>query len=358
MAATTALGIGARAGAAPGLPLPTSTTTTAPPGSTTTTTSPLPGSTTTTAPGPGGSSTTTTTATTQPGQGGGGDAPPSGGQTIPPEYLPLIQGVKRSPPNSTKALLAALRPLRDLGVSPAQIVASGFGHFPVGGEANFIDDWWYPRFTPTFHLHQGTDIFAAEGTPVRSPADGVLRQSNEGVGGMSAYVTTKDGTYFYMAHLSAFVDGQTTGQKVHAGDVVGLVGATGDAQGGPAHCHFEVHPLGGPATDPKAILDGWLADALANAPAVVAAYEAKIPRALLTTALTRGIQGFGSSSVFAAPTGPSRAQLLWVGSANPSGGALRLAQAAALDAARGIDWEAEAQRQLARRQGQSGPARG
>jgi len=41
-------------------------------------------------------------------------------------------------------------------------VALGFGRFPVGGPATFSDDWWTPRFTPTFHLHQGNDIFAAE----------------------------------------------------------------------------------------------------------------------------------------------------------------------------------------------------
>jgi murein DD-endopeptidase MepM/ murein hydrolase activator NlpD len=158
-------------------------------------------------------------------------------------------------------------------------------------------------------------------------------------------VTTKDGTFFYMAHLSAFAPGQKTGQAVHAGDVVGSVGATGDAAGGAPHCHFEVHPRGGAATDPKAILDGWLADALAQAPAAVASFESRVPRALLATALTRGIDGFGTSSVFAAPSGPSRDQLLWVGAANPSGGALRIAEQAAADAARTIDWADEASRQ-------------
>lgn len=341
------------AAADPILPLPT-TTTTAPSSTTSTTLTPLPGATTTstTAPSGGGQGTTTTTSTTVPASGGSAGPSPGGdgaaaapGQTIPPEYLPLINGVHRSPANSTADLLAALQPLADLGLDRDQVVAAGFGHFPVGGQADFRDDWWEPRFTPTFHLHQGTDIFAAEGTPVRAPADGVLRQANEAVGGLSAYVTTPDGTFLYMAHLSAFAPDQTTGQTVHAGDVVGFVGATGDAQGGPPHCHFEVHPRGGTATDPKPILDGWVAEALANASAVIARFEAKVPRVLLTTGLTRGIQAVGSSGVFAAPNGPPRSQLLWAGSANPVGGGLRMATAAALDAARAIDWEAEAQRQ-------------
>ena len=33
------------------------------------------------------------------------------------------------------------------------------------------------------------------------------------------------------------------GNKVNAGDVVGFVGNTGDAQGTPFHLHFEVHPV-------------------------------------------------------------------------------------------------------------------
>jgi hypothetical protein len=80
---------------------------------------------------------------------------------------------------------------------------------------------------------------------------------------------------------------------------------------------------------------------------VVASFEERVPRALLTTALTRGIDGFGGSSAFAAPTGPPRSQLLWVGAANPAGGALRIAEEAAADAARSIDWAAEANRQQA-----------
>ena len=132
---------------------------------------------------------------------------PGAPMVVPPEYWPLINSVKRSKPNSTVALLAALRPWSTIGLTQDQVVRLGFGRFPVAGPATFSDDWWMPRFTPVFHLHQGNDIFAAEGTPVRAPADGVLRQSSEAVGGLSDYLTLPDGTYFYMAHLSAFVAG-------------------------------------------------------------------------------------------------------------------------------------------------------
>jgi len=216
---------------------PTSTTTV--PSTTTSTTSPAgSGSTTTTAPGAGAPA--------------GADANQPG--VVPPEYQAIIASVKRSAPNSTDALIADLGPLQQFGVDPQQAALVGFGHFPVAGPTRFTDDWWMPRFTPTFHLHQGTDLFAAAGTPVRAPFDGVVKFGDEPVGGLAAYVTMPDGTYFYSAHLSALATGLTTGASVKQGDVVGFVGDTGDAKGGPPHAHFEIHPLGGPAVDPHPFL--------------------------------------------------------------------------------------------------------
>ncbi|MBV8693087.1 MAG: M23 family metallopeptidase [Actinobacteria bacterium] len=253
--------------------------------------------------------------------------------------------MKRSKPNNTTALLAALRPLLDVGLTQDQAVSLAFGRFPVGGQANFSDDWWTPRFTPVFHLHQGNDIFAAQGTPVRAPADGVLRQSNEAVGGLSAYVTIPDGTFFYMAHLVAFVTGQKSGDKVKMGEVIGFVGATGDAVGGAPHCHFEIHPKGGAATDPKPYLDQWLNDDMTNMSRILAAYLGNRPAALLATALTRP-SADGSDNLFSAPSMPPESQLLWASSASP-GGALHLAEAAAVEAAGTVDWPTESARQAA-----------
>jgi murein DD-endopeptidase MepM/ murein hydrolase activator NlpD len=364
------LAVGSLSGARAQVFDPGPTTTTVPPSGdgTTTTTSPpatlLPGpTTTTTAPvtppptTPGGPGDTLPA----PGEGGGdGVVPPGTPQVVPPEFQALINSVKRSRANNTTKLLAALQPLIDAGLTQDEAIAIGFGRFPVGGQANFTDDWWYPRFTPVFHLHEGTDIFGAAGTPVRAPADGVLKQSDGPVGGLASYVTADDGTYYYMAHLAGYPPDQKTGQRVKTGDVVGYLGDSGNAKGGAPHVHFEVHAPPSrivttgkgknkvtktivikvrpgavlPPTDPKPYLDQWITEAIANVPALLADLERNRPRVIVATGMTRRI----SDGVFASPTTPSRDQLLWASSASPSGGALQLAQAEAAVAAQSLDW--------------------
>jgi murein DD-endopeptidase MepM/ murein hydrolase activator NlpD len=74
------------------------------------------------------------------------------------------------------------------------------------------------------------------------------------LGGTKLWIKGESGTYYYYAHLSAFEEGLTVGQVVEAGDVVGLVGTTGNARGGAPHLHFEIHPDGGMAVNPYPLL--------------------------------------------------------------------------------------------------------
>jgi peptidoglycan LD-endopeptidase LytH len=70
-----------------------------------------------------------------------------------------------------------------------------------------------------------------------------------GGGGGTAYVQGQDGNTCYYAHLSDYVGGA---RAVAAGELIGHVGNTGDAAGGPTHLHFEIR-RGGPngrAIDP------------------------------------------------------------------------------------------------------------
>jgi murein DD-endopeptidase MepM/ murein hydrolase activator NlpD len=97
------------------------------------------------------------------------------------------------------------------------------------------------------HIHQGNDIAAAAGTPILAPFDGTAVTSRNEMGGMAVKVFGEYG-YVYNAHLSRY--GNLGWVK--AGDVIGYVGATGNASG--PHNHFEWHPGNGPAVDPYGFL--------------------------------------------------------------------------------------------------------
>ena len=66
------------------------------------------------------------------------------------------------------------------------------------------------------------------------------------MGGNYMQLVAADGTRYYGAHLDSY----GKAGKVKAGDVIGYVGNTGDARGGPTHLHFEMHPGGGGAVNP------------------------------------------------------------------------------------------------------------
>ena len=116
--------------------------------------------------------------------------------------------------------------------------------FPVYGPASFGDSFGAPRPDLVSGWHHGEDIFAPLGTPLLAVADGVVHTVgwNE-IGGWRLWLRDGDGNQFYYAHLSAFSPLAVEGKQVHAGDVLGFMGKTGDADGGLPHLHFEIHPV-------------------------------------------------------------------------------------------------------------------
>jgi len=96
-------------------------------------------------------------------------------------------------------------------------------------------------------LHQGIDIRAPMGSPVRVTADGVI--SFAGYDGGYGKLVSVDHGYGvvtrYGHNSQLFV---IPGQKVSRGDVISAVGATGRTTG--PHLHYEVR-LNGVAVDPK-----------------------------------------------------------------------------------------------------------
>ena len=92
-------------------------------------------------------------------------------------------------------------------------------------------------------------------------------------GGVTATVFGPDGTYWYLAHLSAIAPDLADGQDVTTGQVLGFVGASRNAAGSPPHVHVQLHPRGGPPVDPKPVFDRLISDATAMAPDLIDAYR-------------------------------------------------------------------------------------
>lgn len=99
--------------------------------------------------------------------------------------------------------------------------------------------------------HQGEDIMAIKGTPVVSPTPAVVVKTGVGPSEGNYVYTANPGneTFVYM-HLDRIGEGVSQGTVLAAGDLIGYVGNTGNARGGAAHLHFEIHNSSGAATNP------------------------------------------------------------------------------------------------------------
>jgi murein DD-endopeptidase MepM/ murein hydrolase activator NlpD len=100
--------------------------------------------------------------------------------------------------------------------------------------------------------HAGTDYSAAEGTPIRSIADGVVTHAGR-MGGYGNAIDVRHANGFVSryGHLRAFAKGMSRGTRVAIGQTIGFVGHTGLATA--AHLHFEIL-VGGRQRDPRVAL--------------------------------------------------------------------------------------------------------
>ena len=145
---------------------------------------------------------------------------------------------------NTAVALALIPTLESLGLPTLQV-------FPMQGRCGFTDTWGQARSEG--RSHEGTDVIGARGLALYATNDGVISRMSTGgrLGGNAIYVKIPNGTYFYYAHLDSFAPGMAAGVPVKAGQIIGYVGSTGTTT---PHLHFEVHPFGGAAVNPYAIL--------------------------------------------------------------------------------------------------------
>lgn len=137
--------------------------------------------------------------------------------------------------------------------------------FPVVGPATYTDDFGDPRGGGR---HQGNDIMAPKkALAVAAEAGTVKFWTTSARAGCLLYLHGDSGTTYLYIHLNndrtmandnaggckpgvAFARGLESGARVEAGEPIGYVGDSGDADGIASHLHFEVHPGGGAAVDP------------------------------------------------------------------------------------------------------------
>lgn len=90
------------------------------------------------------------------------------------------------------------------------------------------------------HIHQGVDLSAGSGTPIRAVQAGTVALVRYQAGGAGHYVIINHGGGIFSVsmHLRARTP-LNVGARVKVGQTVGYVGATGNAHG--PHLHFEIH---------------------------------------------------------------------------------------------------------------------
>lgn len=123
--------------------------------------------------------------------------------------------------------------------------------FPVQGkDSRNISSFWGADRDAGKRRHEGIDIFAKRGTPAIAATDGYIAAVNENrLGGKVVWLQdTKRQQRLYYAHLDEQL--VRPGQKVIAGDTLGLIGNTGNARTTDPHLHFGIYTFGQGAIDP------------------------------------------------------------------------------------------------------------
>lgn len=138
------------------------------------------------------------------------------------------------------------------GIANVNLIRAGQSLTVPGGstwvcpvaDASFFNDWGFPRAGGT-RFHEGNDLFTTDGAPIRAPVSGTVRFKTGPLGGLQFNLKAADGVEYIGSHLS----GKETEGKVNAGDVIGYVGTSGNAQGTHPHLHFGMY-LGGLPINP------------------------------------------------------------------------------------------------------------
>jgi hypothetical protein len=175
----------------------------------------------------------------------------------------IIRGVLTILLAALAAGSAAASPGSDSGAIPNPFI------FPVVGPYRYTNDFGDPR---PQGRHEGNDVLAPKRSPVVAVEDGKIKfWTTSARAGCMLYLYGASGTTYLYIHLNndvtsgndnrgkcvpgvSYWPGLKDGSKVVAGQVLGYLGDSGDADGTP-HLHFEVHPNDGGPVNPYPYLN-------------------------------------------------------------------------------------------------------
>lgn len=157
------------------------------------------------------------------------------------------QALRPAAEQQGKETNAALAALAASAEKQAGLIAKDAWQLPVTAGAYHLTARFGQCSALWSHCHTGLDFAAPTGTPIRAVANGTISQEGwAGPYGNRIIETLPDGSELWYCHQSGFV--AKPGQPVTAGQVIGLVGATGNVTG--PHLHLEVRPGAGDPVDP------------------------------------------------------------------------------------------------------------
>ena len=144
---------------------------------------------------------------------------------------------------TTPVTRTAQRPQPDIGRVPVGVTGPGELTIPVAGvKASELVDTFTQARAGGARRHDAIDIMAPTGTPVVAAAPGTVEKIFwSDAGGKTLYVRSVDGSRIhYYAHLDQYAPGIEEGDRVRAGQRLGTVGYSGNANPDAPHLHFEV----------------------------------------------------------------------------------------------------------------------
>ncbi len=166
----------------------------------------------------------------------------------------------------------------DLTVNQIMTIAKIYQHFktldlnehafplPLRKGYTYRSTWGHSRGWGGRRIHEGTDLFAPHGVPVRSTTYGVVETKGwNDYGGWRIGIRDVQNTYHYYAHLSSFNEAIKEGDIVEPGMVIGYVGSSGYGKKWtsgrfPPHLHYGMYKYNGRiewAFDPYPALKRW-----------------------------------------------------------------------------------------------------